>query len=107
MSDRTASGDRGRFGSRISDWGQRAQHVYKLAIARLPKHIDLLVIASLVLLVASSAMFALLLSGPTPGGQEGYPLANNQSFDRIEPGPDCASVVEGTACHTEPGGRPR
>ena len=106
MSDRTASGDRGRFGSRISDWGQRAQHVYKLAIARLPKHIDLLVIASLVLLVASSAMFALLLSGPTPGGQEGYPLANNQSFDRIERGRYLAILADCTACHTAPGGQP-
>jgi hypothetical protein len=99
MSDRTTLGDRGRFRSRIGVWSRNALQVYKLAIARLPKPIDLLVIASLALLVAASAMFALLLSGPMPGGQEGYPLANSQSFERIQRGrylvilADCAPVV--------------
>jgi mono/diheme cytochrome c family protein len=106
MSDRTTLGDRARFGSRMGDWSQRARHGYKLVIARLPKPINLLVIASLVLLLAASAMFALLLSGPTPGSQEGYPLANSQSFDRIERGRYLAILADCTACHTAPGGQP-
>jgi mono/diheme cytochrome c family protein len=106
MSDRTTLGDRDRFRPRIGDWSRNARQVYDIVIARLPKTVDLLVIASLVLLVAASAMFALLLSGPTPGGQEGYPLANNQSFDRIERGRYLAILADCTACHTAPGGQP-
>jgi mono/diheme cytochrome c family protein len=106
MSDRTTLGDRGRFRSRIGDWRRNARQAYDIVIARLPKPVDLLVIASLVLLVAASATFALLLSGPTPGGQEGYPLVNNQSFDRIERGRYLAILADCTACHTAPGGRP-
>jgi mono/diheme cytochrome c family protein len=106
MSDRTTLGDRGRFGSKIGVWSQNAREGYNLVIARLPKPVDLLVIASLVLLVAASAMFALLLSGPTPGRQEGYPLANSQSFDRIERGRYLAILADCTACHTAPGGQP-
>jgi mono/diheme cytochrome c family protein len=106
MSDRTTLGDRARFGSRIGDWSQNARELYNRVIARLPKPVDLFVIASLVLLVAASAMFALLLSGPTPGSQEGYPLANSQSFDRIERGRYLAILADCTACHTARGGQP-
>jgi len=105
MSDRTTLGDRARFGSRIGDWSQNAREVYNRVIARLPKPVDLFVIASLVL-VAASAMFVLLLSGPTPGSQEGYPLANSQSFDRIERGRYLAILADCAACHTARGGQP-
>jgi mono/diheme cytochrome c family protein len=106
MCDRTTLGDLARFGSRIGDWSQRARHGYKLVITRLPKRIGLLVIASVALFLAASAMLALLLSGPTPGGQDGYPLTNSQSFDRIERGRYLAILADCTACHTAPGGQP-
>jgi mono/diheme cytochrome c family protein len=110
MSDRTTFGDRGRasFGSRVGHWSRRARLAYKLFNAGLHKRqrVGLLVLASVVLLLAASAMLVLLLSGPTRGGQEGYPLADGQSFDRIERGRYLAILADCAACHTTPGGQP-
>jgi mono/diheme cytochrome c family protein len=111
MSARTTFGDRGRahFGSMAGRWSQRARIAYKLFNARLRKRqrVGLLVVASVaLLLLAASAMLALLLSGPTRSGQEGYPLADRQSFDRIERGRYLAILADCAACHTTPGGQP-
>jgi mono/diheme cytochrome c family protein len=63
-------------------------------------------LALVVLLFGAAALAALLWGGTTPGGQEGYPLADNQSFDRIERGRYLAVLADCAACHTAPGGQP-
>jgi mono/diheme cytochrome c family protein len=63
-------------------------------------------IASVVLLsLGAAVILAFLSSGPKLSGQEGYPLGNSQSFDRIERGRYLAVLADCAACHTAPGGQ--
>jgi len=63
-------------------------------------------LALVVLLFGAGALAAMLWGGSTPNGSQGYPLADSQSFDRIERGRYLVVLADCAACHTAPGGQP-
>jgi mono/diheme cytochrome c family protein len=76
------------------------------ARARSNRRLRYALLALVVLLFGAGALAALLWGGTTPGGPQGYPLADSQSFDRIERGRYLAVLADCAACHTAPGGQP-
>jgi hypothetical protein len=65
-----------------------------------------LALALVALLLFAAGAFLTLLWPPTREGLQGYPIADSQSFDRIERGRYLAVLGDCAACHTAPGGKP-
>jgi mono/diheme cytochrome c family protein len=76
------------------------------ARARSNRRLRYALLALVVLLFGAGALAALLWGGTTPGEPQGYPLADSQSFDRIERGRYLAVLADCAACHTALGGQP-
>jgi mono/diheme cytochrome c family protein len=65
-----------------------------------------LALALVALLLFAAGAFLTLLWPPAREGLQGYPIADSQSFDRIERGRYLAVLGDCAACHTAPGGKP-
>ena len=93
-----------RLGAEVGCWQDRWQAFYKRLNRR--EQVLLALVGVVLPALMASAVVAFMFSSSTPSGWQGYPSADNQSFDRIERGRYLAVVADCAGCHTVPGGLP-